>query len=95
MAKRRDWHLGIQYKQYTVTLFELKWWHPIPDSIGWAGLELGARIHFFPWLGEKISSVGQWGYRMADKAEVEKFTLKITPEQAKEIAPDFVSIFED
>lgn len=93
MAKRRDWRLSVQYQQFSLTVYELKWWHPYPETLGWVCLEIGARLRL-EWIGEKISKLGQWAYQKSDKAEIPILKVDITDEQARKIDSDFVEIFD-
>ncbi len=84
----------MQRGQYRAHLYELKWWYRYVELLAGILLEVGARI-FHAGISEKICSASQRVFQVAYRGEILIATIDITEGKAREIAPDFVEIFDD
>lgn len=94
MVRERNWGVSVQGDQYRAHLYEFKWWHRYVEFLAEMLLGVGTRIPH-PGISEKICSASQRLFQVAYKGEILIATIDITKEKAREIAPDFVEIFDD
>lgn len=90
MFDRRDWNIGVQDKQYSLKISEISGWRSLVAGLissrpGWCCNRWVWR--FFHWTHR----LDGWEYNQWKTV----YKLPITLDQAREISPDFVAIFEE